>query len=259
MDVPRGDQLGLFLHQKGIVSNPDLWNRYYNPIGALNVYLASLSAAERRRQAEMLVSQPIFSVEESAYGGTLPARQQIIAAAAAQHNLEPELVTAFILAEQRDQSALESAVEYTAAVSVVQHSSSIGLGQVTIATAQNYDLFADLLSWETRQNLSHKEVASLLASDEINVFATARYIRIVADQGASTAPSAIPYTLQDFPGLDLGAYSGHSSTWSEANIRALGSEYTTPMWDNGAQADSPGWGYFVYESYEDAKASGVFP
>jgi len=134
----------------------------------------------------MLVYQPVFSVEEGSYGGALPARQQIIAAAAEQHNLEPELVTAFILAEQRDQSALESAVEYVSAVSIVQHNGSIGLGQVTIQTAQDYDLFADLLSEETRQNLSHKDVARLLASDEINVFATARYIRIVADQGAST-------------------------------------------------------------------------
>nr|MBA3599636.1 hypothetical protein [Acidobacteriota bacterium] len=72
-------------------------------------------------------------------------------------------------------------------------------------------------------------------------------------------------SLQEFfPGVDFGKLKENSSTWSQANIQALGSEYTSAAWDvpkpekKPPFVDSPGWGYFVGEAYKDVSASGIF-
>ena len=248
-------------------------DKYGNPIGPLGAYLDGLTVEERHRQVELLVNQPISSEPTAvvstghnvviipgiadSYAGNLPARRDIIELAAARYDLEPELLTAVILAEQRDQSAYEDAKDYDAAASPLQGNTSIGLGQVVVSTAQNNDLFADLLSEETRLDLNHGQTAGLLASDEVNIFATARYIRQVADQGAVfTTETLHPNFERAFPGLDPEAYAGHSSTWPADNISALGSEYTSAPWDDGVFA---AWGAFVGEAYRDVEDSRVFP
>jgi len=218
----------------------------------------SLRISQPREPSQLLLNQPISTVMSEAYGGELPSRKQVTEAAARANNIQPELLTAVILAEQRDQTMLEDAKDYTAAVSILQGNTSIGLGQVVVSTARNNNLFSDLLSAQTTQNLSHNDMAQLLASDEYNIFAAAKYIRTVADQGAAIDISKIPDTQQWFPGLDLQAYSQNSGNWPDDNIRALASEYTTSPWDNGESADSPGWGYFVFEAYHDVVDSGVF-
>lgn len=179
-------------------------------------------------------------------------------AAARAYDIQPQLLTAFILAEQRDQTLVEDAKDYVAAVSIARGNTSTGLGQVVVSTALDNDLFSDLLTAQSIQDLGHTDIARRLASDEFNIFATARYIRSVADQGASIDISQIPYTHQSFPGLDLQAYSQTSASRPADNIRALASEYTTLPWDNGASEDSPGWGYLVLEAYHDVVDSGVF-
>jgi len=204
----------------------------------------------------LLLHQPISTVMPEAYGGELPSRAQVIEAAAAAYDVEPGLVAAFILAEQRDQSTLEDAAEYVGGTSVLQGNTSIGLGQVVISTATNNGLFSDLLSSDSRQSLGHNDTAELLASDEFNILAVAKYIRTVADQGAGVDPSSLPGTHEIFPGLDLQAYSQNSAKWPDDNIRALASEYTSAAWDDTV---FPGWGYFVYEAYRDVANSGVFP
>jgi hypothetical protein len=248
LSVPLIDELGRALHKTATVE------KYSNPLGSLNGYLHTLSPDERRQQAELLARQSISSVEADSYGGAAPSRQQVIEAAAKQYNLDPKLVTSLILAEQRDQTRLEDAKDYQAAASILHGNTSIGLGQVVVSTAQRNELFSDLLSEETRKHLSHGDVARLLASDEFNIFAVAKYARAVADEGAAHDPATLPNTTAAFPGLDMRAYAHSSSTWPEANIQALASEYTSRAWDDSV---STGWGHFVGEAYKDVTASGV--
>ena len=174
----------------------------------------------------------------------------------AAHKLHPQMLAAFLLAEQRDQSRNEDAAEYLGATSLIKKgNTSIGLGQVVVRTAEREDLFADLLSKTTRASLTHNDIAKLLASEEYNIFAVARYIRHVADAGAKISIATLPDTQATFPAIDMATYAGDSSTWPDDNIRALGSEYTSRPWDDVLV---PGWADFVFEAYLDVIASGVF-
>jgi hypothetical protein len=236
---------------------------YSNPLpGSLPAYLARLSGTQRRQQAELLLRRPIASVEARSYEGQLPSRAQVIRAAARAHNLHGALVAAFILAEQRDQSQAEDAKDYQAATSIMQGNTSIGLGQVVVSTARGRDLFSDLVSAPTRSaaGLSRTSgpgqhaTARLLASDEYNIFAVARYIRQIADQASRLSLAALPNTAARYPGIDLAAYARNSTTWPDDNIRALGSEYTSTAWDDSLV---PAWGEFVYQAYLDVRATGL--
>lgn len=236
---------------------------YSNPVGSLPGYLGGLTSTQRRQQAELLLRRPIASVEASSYRGNLPSRAQVMTAAASAHNLHGALIAAFILAEQRDQSQAEDAKDYQGATSIMRGDTSIGLGQVVVSTARRHDLFADLVSEPTRRTdglndpsrpLGHDATADLLASDEYNIFAVARYLRLVADQGARMSLAALPNTAAQYPGLDLAAYSGNSAAWPDDNIRALGSEYTSRPWDDGLVS---AWGDFVYQAYLDVRATGL--
>lgn len=232
--------------------------RYSNPIpGSLPAYLATLAPAERIQQAQLMLQQPISSVEPGSFAGNLPSRAQVIDAAATAHNLHPEMLAAFLLAEQRDQSGNEDAADYLGARSrLAGRATSIGLGQVLTSTARREDLFADLLSSRTRSGLGRREIARLLASDEFNIFAAARYIRRVADNGSTISIATLPNTQSAFPGIDMAAYADNSATWPDDNIRALASEYTSRAWDDRL---SIGWADFVFEAYRDVNSSGVFP
>ncbi|NMO15077.1 hypothetical protein HPC49_08200 [Pyxidicoccus fallax] len=247
--VPLTDQFQLWRE------DPATTQRYSNPIpGDLSAYLNSLSPTDRSRQAELFLRQPISTVDPASYAGRIPSRAQVIEAAARHNNIEPELLAGFLLAEQRDQSANEDAKDYVGATRGAN--TSVGLGQVVISTARRNDLFQDLLSPGTRGALSDTDTARLLASDEYNIFAAARYIRQVADEGSRLGATAVPGTRSTYPDLDLGAYRRHSSSWPRDNIRALGSEYTSRAWDDRL---STGWGNFVLSAYDDVRASGVFP
>jgi hypothetical protein len=230
--------------------------RYTNPIpGSLPAYLATLTAEQRKGQALTLLRQPIVSFVPSSYATGLPDRATITEAAAALNNLDPATVAAFILAEQRDQSRNEDAKDLVAATSVKHADTSIGLGQVVVSTVRRNDLFSDLLLSATRGKLSHVEIARLLASDEFNIFAVAKYIRIVANSGATKNINSLPNTKNKFPGISLPAFAGPSAAWPADNLRALGSEYTSKAWDDRL---SPGWGDFVFEARRDIQAAGVF-
>jgi hypothetical protein len=221
----------------------------------LPAYLATLSATERAEQAELLLRRPIASVVAGSYVGNIPSRAQVIRAAAAAHNLHPELLAAFLLAEQRDQSQYEDAKDFLGATSILSPNLSIGLGQVLISTARREDLFADLISAGTRGSLSHKDIARFLASDEFNIFAVARYIRKVANDGSTISITTLPNTNYAFPGINMSDYALNSSAWPDDNIRALASEYTSAPWDDMV---SVGWANFVFEAYMDVISSGVF-
>lgn len=254
--IPIGDKALL------AAGDPATVAMYSNPLGSLPAYLAGLSATQRRQQAELLLRRPIASVYTRSYGGNLPSRAQVIRAAARAHNLHGALVAGFILAEQRDQTQAEDAKDFQGATSILQGNTSIGLGQVVVSTARSRDLFADLVSDPTRRarglnttsGPGHDAAARLLASDEYNIFAAARYIRQVADKGSTMSLAALPNTAATYPNIDLAAYARNSSTWPADNIRALGSEYTSRAWDDNLV---PAWGEFVYQAYLDVRATGL--
>ena len=254
--IPLEDQALLAVGHVGTVAT------YSNPLGHLSAYLGGLSGTRRTQQAELLLKRPIASVEAASYGGNLPSRAQVIRAAAGAHNLHGSLLAAFILAEQRDQTQAEDAKDYQGATSLLQGNTSIGLGQVVVSTARSRDLFADLVTTPTRtarglnktSGSGHGETATLLASDEYNIFAAARYIRQVADRGSTLSLATLPNTAATYPGISLPAYAGNSSTWPPDNIRALGSEYTSTAWDDSLH---PAWGEFVYQAYLDVSATGL--
>ena len=248
VDIPAADQVRL------AAGHDATRQRYSNPLGDLGSYLRSLTPRQRLDQARLLVRRPVVSVVPLSYSGDLPSRGAVFRAAADLHQLEPELVAAFVLAEQRDQSQNEDAVEFSAASSFLQRNTSIGLGQVVVSTAVNADLFADLLSPSVRGGLDHRQVAYLLTSDEFNIFAAARYIRRTADR-APTDPARLPNTLAMFPGTDLSRYRLHSRTWPDDNIKVLACEYTSAPWDDDLKGG--GWGWFVHQCYRDLKTSAV--
>ncbi len=256
--VPLGDQWGLLTGDEATVRN------YSNPLGNLNTYLNSLSPQDRARQAELLLNRPVSTTMPDVFGPTLPSRADVIRAAANRYNLQPELVSAFILAEQRDQTRNEDGKDYTAATSIRQGNTSIGLGQVVVSTAQRNNLFSDLISERTQRGMRHNQVASLLADDTANIFAVAKYIRQVADRAQSATPEVRRRFETYYPGIDFNRFREHSSNWSLTNIQALGSEYTSSDWDVSDPnktppfTDSPHWGRFVGEAYQDVIRSGVY-
>ena len=178
----------------------------------------------------------------------------MIKVAARRYALEPELVAAFLLAEQRDQSQLEDAKDVASAVNA-GHNASLGLGQVVISTARNNRLFSDALSDQTVTVAGHAKIARLLTDDVLNIFAAAKYIRQVGNEGAARDIGRLRRTRAAYPGINMRTYGQPSARWPADNIRALGSEYTSRAWDDNL---SEGWGYFVYEAYRDVRASGVF-
>ncbi len=223
-------------------------------------YLGGVGAAERVGQVQLLFGQDIATSFGGAYAGAIPSRIQVVRAAATAHNLEPELVAGIILAEQRDQSLREDAADFRGA-SLAGRSTSIGLGQVTVTTARRENLFADLVSPEMQTLLtsnprfSGSMIPALLASDEFNIFAVARYLRIVATLGSTKSAGSLPRTVAWAGPIDFSKYAGHSSTWTDAHVRVIGSEYTSRPFDDLLVE---GWGDFVLEAYRDVKAAGIF-
>jgi hypothetical protein len=251
ISIPLRDQAQMVRH------NREVLEQYSNPIpGDLFAYLATLTPMERRQQAELLLTRPIVSIIAASYLSGLPSRAQVMELAARQYQLHPAMLVAFILAEQRDQSQNEDAVDYAAARNIVTNANtSIGLGQIVVSTAKREDLFSRLINNPFRQSLTRYGIVELLTSEEYNIFGVAKYIRLVANQAIAESSNSLPNTVAAFPGINFAAYGAHSSTWPDANIKALGSEYTSRAWDDNL---SEGWGGFVFEAYRDILSSGVF-
>ena len=227
--------------------------RYSNPLALSGLTLPS-SPRERRGQAGRVACLTISTFFAPVYIDGLPTRAAVMAAAARVHRLTPEIIGGVILAEQRDQSRNEDMLDYTAATHpVYRRTTSIGLAQVRDDTAVRADLFADLLDSSRRSSLDQRQVAALLACDEFNIFACARYIRRVADLAVRHSAATLPDTVSAFPGIDFAAYGRHGSAWPPANVAALGSEYTSRAWDDRVTA----WGSFVREAWNDMNAASI--
>lgn len=219
-----GDQLKL------LNKDPATVTKYSNPLGDLGAYLSQLSPQDKLNQAQTLVGQPISTLFPDAYPGNPPSRAKVMSAAARKYDLTPQLIGAIILAEQRDQTRDEDAKDYQAAVSIKSANTSIGLGQVVVSTAIKYELFTDLLGQPVRRGLSRKAVATLLASDEFNIFATARYIRYVANLASQQDLRKLPKTRGAFPpsisaptpAIRATGRGTMSARWPRIHLAALG-------------------------------------
>lgn len=254
--VPVTDQARILYEQR---SNPQpnpansgpVSRRYSNPLTALTLPRTS---RERLAQAARVTSLPISSIFAPIYLNGPPSRAKVMNAAAKQYDLTPEVIGAIILAEQRDQSRNEDMLDYTAATHAIsRRTTSIGLGQVRDDTAQRTDLFSGLLGRSRRQALNDRQVATLLACDEFNIFAVAKYIRYVADLGSRQTAAALPDTVAAFPGIDFPAYARNASAWPDANVAALGAEYTSRPWDDVVT----GWGSFVGSAFSDMSSASI--
>lgn len=242
-----------------IVGIQSIRKLYDNPVGGLNTYLSSLTPQMRKDQASLLLRQPVSSIVPYSYLSKIPSRADLIRAVGTLYNLDGATIAAFILAEQRDQSSNEDAKDYQSAVSLMSYNSSIGLGQVVVSTARRNNLFGDVLSPTTLagrdgHGIIDWQTAMLLASDDFNVFAAAKYIRMTANNGSVMTPARLPNTIASWPNIDFPKYAQNSRNWPEDNIAALGSEYTSRPWDDVVTP----WGDFVLEAYHDVVAAGVF-
>jgi hypothetical protein len=247
----------------------EMFYDWSNPLKTPDSWLANLSQSERRDQVAVLFGQEIATGYPSAYGANIPQRIQVVRAAAEKHNLEPELVAAIILAEQRDQSLREDVADWYSG-------GSLGLGQIQPKTAKDYRLFEDLISYsplyteELAFNRSKiittttntpgpldSEIPYLLASDEFNIFAVAKYLRVLADYAAELDinSESLKNTRDEYKSIDLHLYSLHSSSWTDDHIRLIASEYTSKPFDDDLR---PLWGEFVLEAYKDVKGSDYF-
>ncbi|WP_369148401.1 DUF4157 domain-containing protein [Streptomyces sp. R44] len=259
--TPGGLDEAKYVRKPGLEMLYDWSNPLKGDLTGPGSWLAGVSRTDRVGQAQLLLRLPIATRAPGAYDGRPPTRAEVIRSAAAAHRLGPEVVAAIILAEQRDQSPREDAADYQGAVMGKSSSVSIGLGQVTVRTAREKNLFADLVSpsmqtWlATNTEATTQAIAHMLASDEFNIFAVARYIRMVADQGATLSLASLPSTAAWTPAIDLSVYARHSSAWTEDHVKLLGSEYTSKPWDDNLV---PAWGDFVLEAYRDVRAAGVF-
>lgn len=254
--VPAGDQARILWEQK---TNPQrnpansgpVSKKYSNPLTALTL---PSTGRERLAQAVRVTSLPISSIFEPIYLNGPPSRAAVMNAAAKLYDLTPEVIGAIVLAEQRDQSRNEDMLDYTAATHPIsRRTTSVGLGQVRDDTAKRTDLFSGLLGRSRRNGLNQRQIATLLACDEFNIFAVAKYIRYVADLGSRHTAAGLPDTVAAFPGIDFAAYARNASTWPAANVAALGSEYTSRPWDDVVT----GWGGFVGSAFSDMSGAGI--
>ncbi len=222
---------------------------------SLESYLNLVGQFHRKQQAELLLRLPITSAIDQYYGGRIPSRAQVITTAAALHGLRPEMLAAFFLAEQRDQSRYKDAAEYYGATSILQADLTLGLGQLTVSAIKRHNLFCDLLSERVCSKLSRKEIVLLILSEEFNIFAVARYIRQMADLGSTLQPTKVEFTRRYFPKIDLPKLSENSSDWPDDNIRLIASNYTSTPWNDLPYA---AWAEFVIEAYRDVIAAKVY-
>jgi hypothetical protein len=239
-----------------------IWSKYKNPLSddpkGNDDPKAHFDEKTREQQAELLLNQPIATIHKDAYGDALPTRAEVIGAAAARYNLDPAVLSGMILNEQRDQSRREDLADYAGAT-LGKGDTSIGLGQIMVSTAMKNgsDLLSDTVDPKTRASLTHNDVAKLLTSDDHNIFATARYLRGLADAGAKIGadPKALLVTRSVLPNVDFAAYAGKA--WNDDNIRAIGSEYSSKPWDD-VLMPIHNWPEYVLDAVDDVRRTGIF-
>ena len=244
--------------------------------------------------SKLLLDQSIVTLFPQAYSefGRLPTRKEIINLAAKRYGLQPALLAAVILNEQHDQSHNEDLAEFYEAARFGRDS-SIGLGQVLVSTAVKRDAFSGILpngirstlrangtaaqyeqlSWRPTRSQT-TETAWLLSSEELNIFASAKYVRWMADLASdleyvedhfndSGESGEFFRLLHEGAMNDLGItpemLAGHSAGWNDRARQFILTMYTgKPYKFYRSHYSSPdeetcyplGWGTFALDTME---------
>ena len=236
--------------------------------------------------AEVLLKRPINTWFPDAYEQQRPSRLQVINYAAQKYGVPADVIAATILNEQWDQSSNEDRAEFAAAYSH-RHNTSLGLGQIVVSTAFRKELVQDVIpddldepdeplgadqhpheSREMPSRGDHKHLAMALTSDELNIMATAAYLRHLIATMPSTEAELQEVWHKDFSASTLAeAYAvdgtplmiDHIETaqnggpWSEQVINAVIDQYTQRPW----QKRAGGWGKLGLRAYDAVKSTGL--
>ncbi len=189
--------------------------------------------------------------------------KEAIIAAAQNNDLEPELVGALGLAEQRDQSGAENVMDWIMGVVAGDGQTSVGPVQGTANSSRRYDMVDD------HNRMSDRQLAIALHDPATGYEAGARRLRQGADLGALAEDQGRNHAVDDVldPGVrvDLGVMDEHSSNWDDSHRRIAIDEYTSAPFDddmlNGghaANASPGGWGWFAVQGYDDIQHSQLF-
>lgn len=191
----------------------------------------------------------------------LPHKDAILDAASA-NALEPEMVGALALTEQRDQRGAENVMDWLMGTVMGEGETSSGLTQVTANSARRYDLVDD------QHRMTDRQLAIALHDPATNLMAGAERLRIGANLGAQAEADGRNLAADDLmaPGqrVDLSVMGQHSSDWHDAHRRLAIEEYTSSPFDDELLQSGhiPGasswWGWFGVEGYHDIQKAGIF-
>lgn len=191
----------------------------------------------------------------------LPHKDAIIDAGDA-NGLEPEMVGALALTEQRDQRGAENVMDWFMGAVMGQGETSSGLTQVTANSARRYDLV------DNGDRMSDRQLAIALQDPGTNLMAGASRLRAGADLGAQAEADGRNLAVDDLmaPGqrVDLSVMGQPSNQWDDAHRRLAIEEYTSSPFDDDLLQDGhpPGasswWGWFGVEGYHDIQKAGIF-
>ena len=177
-------------------------------------------------------------------------RAEYIKTVGNRYDLEPEVIAAIILTEQRDQSEAEDIMDFYLATVIRREATSVGLGQVTPLTAKIHDLLGDVFPGYSYSNMV--EVARLLTDEALNINATGKYLRMIADAGAQVEnqnkndlhkrdsrcgePNDGTYTNDALKNLSV--LSQHSSSWSSIEDPEIAGMQSPPSSITDVQTNS---------------------
>lgn len=192
----------------------------------------------------------------------LVPHEDAIRDAASANALEPEMVGALALTEQRDQRGAENVMDWLMGTVLGEGETSTGLTQVTANSARRYDLVED------QDHMTDRQLAIALHDPATNLMAGAERLRMGADLGAQAEADGRNLAVDDLlaPGqrVNLSVMAQDSSQWDDAHRRLAIEEYTSSPFDdtllqNGHIPDaSSWWGWFGVEGYHDIQKAGIF-
>ncbi len=226
--IPLGDMARM------VAGDVETRGRYDDVMPPRPEFLTGQPNPSQEQYITSFLNQNIVTKDTDAYCGQVPSRSSIIRLAACQHNINPHILAGFLLAEQQDQTINEDRVDYQGGRGIlgIGRNTSVGIAQIQVENgmANHGEIFSDLipdyLPRGRRQN-----VVDYLASDEYAIFAAARFIRNLANQGADRWNSpGLSQTRQQFPNITPADLRG--GRWNESVVRLLGSEYTSRPWDD---------------------------
>ena len=185
-----------------------------------------------------------------------------IQTAADNNHLEPEMVGALALAEQRDQRGAENVMDWLMGIGLGNGETSVGMIQGTANSSRRYGMV------DNAHRMSNRQLAIALHNPDTAFEAGARRLRKGADLGAQAEADGRNKAVDDIyhPNVrvDLTDLAKHSSHWSDPLRRISVDEYTSAPFDpaflNGGHAKngSPGgWGDFAIEGYHDIQKAGL--